>query len=76
MNVTYSQCLSVSLVIQHIRNMHAPYYSSSAASLAPLYFSTLHERHDVQKNVTEHKICALTFSKSMSKTYLILKRIQ
>jgi len=70
MNVTYSQCVSEAIVIQHTMCMLIIH---SAASLAPPYFSTLlHKRHEVRKNVTEHKICALT----LSKTYFILKIIQ
>ena len=35
---------------------------SSAASLAPPYFSTLfHKRHDFRKNFTEYKMCILIF---------------
>ena len=75
MNVTYTQCVSEAIVIQ-LSSTQCAYYSRSAASLAPPYFSTLlHTRHEVQKNVTEYKICVLTFSKSLSKTYFILKRI-
>jgi hypothetical protein len=51
---------------------------SSVASLALPYFSTLsHKRHELQKKkVIEHKLCVLIFFTNLSKTFLILRRIQ
>ena len=43
----------------------------------PPYFCTLsHKRHDLLKKVTENKMCALIFSKILSETFPILRRIQ
>jgi hypothetical protein len=49
----------------------------SAASLAPLYFSTLsHKRHDFQKKATEHEMCDLIFSETFTRNISHSKRIQ
>jgi hypothetical protein len=53
--VTYSQCVSVALIIQHSKQMRR-IIMSSVSCLAVSYFFTLsHERHDFRKKVTEYK---------------------
>ena len=50
---------------------------SSVAYLALLNFSTLsHKRRGFRENATEHEMCVLIFSITLSKTFLNLKRIQ
>ena len=60
--ITYSECVSVALIIQrkiHIRHI----VLSSVACPAGTYFSTLSQkRQDFRKNVTEHEMCILIFS--------------
>ena len=74
-NITYSECISVALVIQHAMCMSHIYWY-----LCPLwlsYFSTLpHKRHDFGRKLLNTK-CVFWFSvQPLSKTFLILRRIE
>jgi hypothetical protein len=61
-NITYFECVSVALVIQHAKHMRR-IILSSATCLAIPYFTTLsHKRHDFREKVIEHKIYVLIFS--------------
>jgi hypothetical protein len=77
LNITYSWCESVAIVIQHVKRMRLILLTSVAYLPLP-YFSTLsHKGHDFQKNkLVEYKICVLIFSITLSQTFLVLRRIQ
>jgi predicted histidine transporter YuiF (NhaC family) len=63
-SVTYSECVSVALVIQHAKRMRRMVLSN-VAGLAVPYFSTLsHKFYDFRKNVIERKMWVLIFSKN------------
>ena len=75
-SITYSQCVSVALVIQHAMRMRS-IILSCVACLGLSYFSTLsHKRHDFRKKVIEHKMCVLILYTTFLWKFLILKIIQ
>jgi hypothetical protein len=75
-SITYCECVSVALVIQHTKRMRRIILWSVVCPAVP-YISTLsHKRHDFRKKVIEYKMCVLTFLQLLSATFLILRRIQ
>ena len=73
-----SECLFVTLIIQHVKRMRRTILPSVACLAAP-YISTLsHKRHDFEKKkkVFDLKMCASIWSKILSEIFLILRRIQ
>jgi hypothetical protein len=55
--ITYSECVSVALVIQHAKRMRR-IVLSNVARMVLHYFSTVtHKFYDFPKIVIEHKMC-------------------
>ena len=69
-------CALVALLTQHAKRM-GRIISSSVASLAPSYFSTLsHKRHDFRKTLLNTKCVFWVSVQLLSKMSFILRRIQ
>ena len=50
---------------------------SSACPVRPNFFTVSHKQHDIQKNVTVHKMCVFWFPlQFLSETFLTLGKIQ
>jgi hypothetical protein len=73
--ITYSKCVFVALGIQYVVRTRRIVLFVTCRSVS--YFSLLsHSRCDFQKKVIERKMCDVNFYTGMSKTFLILRRIQ
>ena len=68
LNITYSECVSVAVVIQHVKRMRR--------TVRP-YFSTLsHKWHDFRENLLNIKMCVLIFCITLYEIFLTLIRFQ
>jgi hypothetical protein len=60
--ITYSECVSLILIIQHTKHMHRMTFSSVACLDVPRSPTLPHKRQDFgEKNVIEHKMWVLIF---------------
>ena len=58
-SITYSECISVALVILHSLCMLHIVLSSVACPVLPHFPTLSHKRHDFRKLVIEHVMCVL-----------------
>jgi hypothetical protein len=61
-SITYSECVSVALVIQHAKRMRCIIFSAVACLVLPYFSALSHKQHDFGKRVIEHKMSVLIFS--------------
>jgi hypothetical protein len=60
--VTYSECMSVALVMQHTKRMRCTVLSSVACPAVPPFSTLSHNWPDFRKQSFEDKICILILS--------------
>jgi hypothetical protein len=83
--ITYSECVSVLLVIQHAKCMRCIILSSTACLVLPNFSTLSHKKHAFWKNVIECNLCVLILStifvrnifqskKNWARCYYILHR--
>ena len=59
-SITYSECVSVTLVIQHAKRMRRVTFCGLPGSTIFSHIS--HKRHDFREKVIERKMCVLILS--------------
>jgi hypothetical protein len=59
--ITYSECVSVALIIQHANRMCRIILLYFALSGSTVFFPS-HKRYDFMEKVIEHKICVFNLS--------------
>jgi hypothetical protein len=62
MSITYSECVSVVLVIQHAKRMRRIILSFVASLALPNFATLSHKRNDFRQKAIEHKMYILIFS--------------
>ena len=60
-STTYSECMSVALVIVRAKHMSRIILSSVACLALPDFSTLSHKRQDFRENVTELKICVFLY---------------
>jgi len=76
-SITYSECMSVSLFIQHAEHMLCVILSSMACLALPYFSKLSHNFLILCKKVIEHKMYVLFFSlQILLETFLVLRKIQ
>jgi hypothetical protein len=75
-SITYSEFVSVALVILHLKRMRGNILSSVACPALPRFSTLSHKRRDFREKLLNIK-CVFSFSpQNLSEVFLILRRIQ
>ena len=74
-SVTYYECVSVALVIQHAKRMRRILLSSVACLALPYFFALSHKRYYFRKKIIDHKVCVWFPLQILSETFLNVRRI-
>jgi hypothetical protein len=75
-STTFSECVSVALIIQHAVLMRRIILPCVACPDLPYFLTLFHKRHDFREKVMEYKTFSLIFSTTLTEIFLILRRIQ
>ena len=74
--ITYSERVSVALVIQRAKRMRRIILSSVGCLALPFLSTLWHKRHDFRKEVIEHERVFRLFLRFLSEIFPILRRIK
>ena len=74
-SVTYSECVSVALVMHHAMRMRRVILSSVACPTLTIFFHVTYKQHHVREKVTEHVRSELPHS-FLSETFFIRRRME
>jgi len=76
-SVTYSECVSVAIFIQHAERMRRVVFSCVTCLPLPYFFSTLsHKRHNIRENsYSTQNVCSDFLYNFFSETFFSLKRV-
>ena len=61
-SITYPECVSLALVIQHVKRMCCITFSTVACLAPPNFYTLFNKRQDFLGKGNVHKICVLIFS--------------
>ena len=75
-NITFSECVSVAVVIQHAKRMRQNCIVICCLFDCTILYTLSRKRHNFRENVAGYKMCLLIFSIILSETILIPRRIQ
>jgi hypothetical protein len=75
-SITYSDCMSVALGIQHTKRMRHIIVSFVACVVSPSFSTLSHTRHDIRKQLLNIQYVFLFSLQLLFETFLILRKIQ
>ena len=74
--ITYSECVFVTLGIQHAKRMHGIILSFVTCQAVQCSSTLSHKRHDFRKKTVDHKFLSRISLQYLSQIFSILRRIQ
>ena len=74
-SITYSECVSVALVIQHVKRMRRSILSCLSCLAVPCFPTLSHKRHDFRNTLLNIKRVFRFPLQLLSETFLKLRRI-
>ena len=63
MSITYSECVFVSSIIQHVSRMRPVLFSTVACPALSYFYTLSRKRHDFRLNIAKREMCVLNVCK-------------